>query len=1009
MATDSASTIKFVVKEVLYPRNGFQSNNGYTISKVTGDQNGRKREFIVRGKLPSTKPYFVYYTTYKYHPAREGNDAYYEILSIKKVIKSPMRYSILYRILTDELHIDPNLANLQLQNVVFKGPRKIADEKSLEALDCYGRMRAISDYYRIDGMDMLIDAMPHNSLAIRRMRSDQIQVIKTIFEQRPWMLCFKSFVKPLGIKEMSLDTFKKLKKGSSEQLHAVQMYTTFKRKQKGEGHTCMLLQDFRALCINSGAAEDSTFEEALQILKSAAAIVTIPIKTNDGEISFYISLKEDAEREQLIVKAFSTIYTNASKQSGPKIRNINIANPAPCRPKQTLNSRQSRLVEHVAENWLTIGVSSYRDLSMDCIAWLVMRYERVLVMTLVSRGIAVLNEALGSGAAYTIHNLKYKKQCALVRPEYLEWLSTFELVIIDNFTNVDDKLASEAFYIADHCKRLILMLDEYKLPPIKSGAAWKAVVQAFSHDVFRLKPSQSTETSALMKNACALMEERVDDMEYGCDLNSRAQMIIVNRGTSLEADILNVCKKIAAPDKSQIVTFDVRTMDAINDICMNYYLSGILPNKTTYNSRIHFFKNQKIRFTKSYPPKRVDGTKAICSGVRSGEIEIISRIGDLNYETLKTNYINSSVGRYERVPRRCIRFLETKTGKTIFISTNEYVDPGSIVNGWATLASQEHYGSRKQVAVYMPEHVGAQWYANHLYMTLVNASSKLFIIGSIEDIRSLSKRKLPERKTLLNRRLAFAKKIWKRNIGKEKSSRGSKKEVNLDSVVVASNPKSVYESLRPPTLEDRLYAIPDSNDENDSEAIHEDPYDTAEVVPATNSKHLLFMPQETSKEIVSSYTKTIRQIQAKGKSLRNLRGNAVDPNNYIDGTIPVDGADSDLEDVEIDDLEDESELEDEYSDLDEEDQANLDYVSDFIEYDESSEDDESDAYESDDGTVDDSGYINLHLVEGENEEEEESSSSNEEEEEEEYVIDKKRERVDSNICSFETKKRKTSK
>lgn len=157
----------------------------------------------------------------------------------------------------------------------------------------------------------------------------------------------------------------------------------------------------------------------------------------------------------------------------------------PTKPPRLTND-QYRIAQHITQHWISIVLGSPGTGKTAIITWLLSHYQRALAVGFVGMLVKMLQRRNGRRRelAYTIDHLR----CCVERhgEEARQWLAYFEVLVIDECSNVSMGRMSKLFSLFPNLRKIVFVGDTEQLKSMNAGDALTDLVKSFPVHCFRL-------------------------------------------------------------------------------------------------------------------------------------------------------------------------------------------------------------------------------------------------------------------------------------------------------------------------------------------------------------------------------------------------------------------------------------------------------------------------------------------------------------------------------------------
>jgi exodeoxyribonuclease V alpha subunit len=354
-------------------------------------------------------------------------------------------------------------------------------------------------------------------------------------------------------------------------------------------------------------------------------------------------------------------------------------------------------------------------------------FQAPLIVTYVGMMVDALQKRFGGRVetANTIHFITYVQN--LNDEEVDNWLSNFDLIVIDEGSNVDSKLFCRLLKAIPNATRLLICGDLGQIYPIKPGCPFSDLSKRYPDHTFCLVENKRVDKdSLLLAESCTLI--RQDKTQQIC-FDTEALQFLERKEDQEKEEIQNILfKQFKITRETDIMDFQIVVLTNNDRFRMNQLTEKLLleehilrKTSTTKVGYIEIFKGKKIQFTKNTKPKEGDP-------VKNGELGQI-----LSFKKHKDGVLVYLIN-----------------NKTIFFHTNDGVDPTTVIDGYASTCNKAQGSEWKFILFNIYSNPYHMFTKEYPYVAISRAKKKCVIIADKKDVfYELCKYKAKERKTIL--------------------------------------------------------------------------------------------------------------------------------------------------------------------------------------------------------------------------------------------------------------------
>lgn len=567
------------------------------------------------------------------------------------------------------------------------------------------------DFFRMDYEIPLRVAMGGQSQAIRKLTGDQLSEVFFILEKMPWKLWFYEYCKPFGLKEMTYKNFNTYrfrypcKLNHPMMLTALRFYGYLKDCREKHGNEVFDKNTLFKSYLNDQEWGRRAFEnsdakrlnDALDFLMCHALDEPFPGK---------LCMKRDIFHNRVIATALDMIHGT------PKLRE---GNETPCMPSDKLSDIQKSVIQHVHCNKVTFLQGAPGTGKTEVLVGIMTHFRAPLVVTFVGMMVDALQGRFGkrTETASTIHYVCCTAE-SLELDLKTKWLSQYDLLVIDEGSNVDSKL----FYrlmnqTARYMSRLVIVGDLNQIYPIKPGAPFYDLVNRFPSHTFRLSENMRVDPDA---RDLARASENIVRGDKRVEFNDTSLRLYPEPTKETLEKVLNEYVKCESDlMMMQIVTLRNKERRMLNTWTEEILLArGLLikrPGQVVWINKNPYFTGKKVMFTKNVKE----------DGVRNGELGQVFKV------------------------------TQDGHGKITLVLTNgkEICNPKYIEPGYATTCNKSQGSEWKNILFWTYQDPSPFFTLEYAYVAISRAKKQCIVVGAREWFDAVCSRRAKSRETLL--------------------------------------------------------------------------------------------------------------------------------------------------------------------------------------------------------------------------------------------------------------------
>lgn len=596
--------------------------------------------------------------------------------------------------------------------------------------DC--EMEFQCDVFRYPYEEKILRVMPKQRQRIRTLEPKMFQAAYELLMTQPWLMCFEKHCKPVGLKEMDYDGLNVHRAMEKKPINpfmtcAVRIYV-YVKELRSRGHTVFdtdqIIQGYlghpkwRVVSAKCGDTMER-ITEALNFLRYHAFTEYVP-----GVLCF-IKDKKYCDDIMKSLRSLKTINPSIQTREGL---------PVPCKPSNDLTDAQKAFVEHVHHNRITMLVGGPGTGKSECLVALMSIYRRPLVVTYIGMMVDALQRRFGNRVetVHTIHSIYYSSK------HYRMWLGGFDLIIVDEFSNVDEHLLGKLLTSVSNFTRLVCVGDLGQIFPIKPGCPFKVMIDHMPQHVFRLEENKRVDKNSrdLAEAARLIAMEKVQDLPFTPEGPLK---LIQNHSDQMVEDVV---RAHAFQDIMKFQAVVLRNADrkhlnsVIEAVLIKYNI--IRPGRMVINiygaeGKMDLFVGKKIAFTRNVKPCTLG--KQEYDGVRNGELARVSFIKPITRNSWE---------------------LTMESGKVVLVDNSKpasAVQTFDICAGYATTCNKAQGSEWLHILFYIYRNPVRFFTREYAYVAVSRAKKTCTVIGHFDDLVYLCAEQSPPRNTLLERML----------------------------------------------------------------------------------------------------------------------------------------------------------------------------------------------------------------------------------------------------------------
>lgn len=704
-------------------------------------------KIIFKGAPPVCSPSFVIERTVLFSESKKNRTLYltddkltrqeqwkYYKKDAKIITREDISFMVQHELLLN-MNVDEDVKNRNDLYALVKPKGSCLTEKlQLSPLFTALDMQHTCEYFRAELERPLIGAFCSQKVCL--LEAKELKKLLAMYREKPWKCCFEHYSKPFKLHPVKYSKMKNALVNIEPLLWTtIRLYNFVLQERKERSREVWdkltIFQEYlsnpfwkhTAFYCNDHKFAKEAVEKLIEIEMFEEAV---PDKPN------IIGLVKDVNKNNQLIYSLTKIVRNNAVNSG---LNLRTGNAVPSIPSPYLTYDQKRFVKHVLRNPISILEGGPGTGKTEVLVALMAELSTSLVVTYVGMMVDALQKRFGNRieTAHTIHSIIFTR---MHNKSAKEWLKAFDVLIIDEGSNVDSHLMADILSCLKNNRRLVIVGDLGQIYPIKVGAPFRDLMTRYPEHTFSLTENKRVDPSArILAESCARIrrgEKVIFNQHEALQFRTLPNGEIGQQHAAmLEEAILkdfNI-KRIEDVMDFQIVTLRNEERRLMNDMMvMMLEAFGILKkpqNVIKIAGGIELFKGQKIQFLKNLKPK--NGMMSF-DPVKNGELGQIDSV----------KFIHEGVD------------VKLTNGKQIFIHSGKGIDPIHIGLGYASTCNKAQGSEWKYVLFCLYQNIYSGFTREYPYVAISRAKKKCIVLGyNEEQIHDMCRYRCHRRETLL--------------------------------------------------------------------------------------------------------------------------------------------------------------------------------------------------------------------------------------------------------------------
>lgn len=602
----------------------------------------------------------------------------------------------------------------------------------------------------------------------------QLQALAASYQDEPWELVWKTVMESRFAKLKPMDRISSGKKEPVEVHYALKLKWGMRpprasKDEKEAGDTLFGFDRMGPLFPCLPLEQRKSLERRVYEYCQTRDIMLLPLQ-QPQQHPYQFAFKDDYADAVCIITQLKRIKQNAEETAAVpfSLRSSSDGMAVPVIPPR-LTDDQYGIAQHITKHWISIVMGSPGTGKTAIITWLLSHYKKALAVGFVGMLVKMLQRRNGRRRelAYTIDHLRCCGERLLVPT--LEWLSYFEVLVIDECSNVSMGRLCKLFPLFKKLRKIIFVGDINQLKSMKPGDAFGDLVRSFPlhcstlTENLRVAPGLRT----LQEVPGHILNNRWQSIEWG---NKAWETPVSSvdpeqhpQGGGPKAMIKSLLAKLLLVDRQsavQLLSTQILVLThkghygrmEINDAAQTAYEElGILQKPSspsqvfTLHKKCSIYVGCKITFKRNYNhpiEKKVigKGGKEIIirsDPVANGELVVVRKIW-------KTPQSSGGI---------CMEVSDSSDAteastKTVWINAAEAVDPKNVQCGNAITVYSSQGREFQNVIFCVDPQVGSHWTRANAYVAASRAQQRLVVMGSQKAFGAICARPNVERRTV---------------------------------------------------------------------------------------------------------------------------------------------------------------------------------------------------------------------------------------------------------------------
>lgn len=578
-------------------------------------------------------------------------------------------------------------------------------------------------YFRVE-FEIPLRIALENQKRIKKLSGENLRLAHDMLFAYPWKLCFDKYAGPLGLKEMTYKGFNAFcarykKKVNLLFLQAIRLYSFMRDQDHELFHVGSLFESYANDPV-WGPLAHGDMQPAFDFLMFQGLCNA---NYKEGAPLEYVAFKKRIWINGTTMEAIRDMLVRPERAAAK-------GTYVPCKPSNVLSDMQSRVVGHALTNRLTFCEGAPGTGKTEVLVAIMAELSKresvsdnpcgPLVVTYVGMMVDALQRRFGTReeTANTIHYVCHKVESNT--EEAMRWIHQFNVLIIDEGSNVDVRLFGRLLRCLPNLTHLVMVGDLGQIHPIKKGCPFYDLVRTFPHHSFMLDENKRVDPDSLQLAQAAALIRRGESHLIAFNVSPCLSMVDRGEDQLLERILETYVR--TAQDTMNMQFVVLRNLERTR---LNARIEEILLQRKVLKKPA--FKCYNAGGCLIYPGKKITFHKNNKeAGVRNGEM---GQVRTINVDTGTLTLTN---------------------GKTLkFGQTEGCVDPTTVGSGYATTCNKAQGSEWDNVVFWMYENPSRFFTREFAYVAISRAKKRCIVVGTQEEFAFLCAERAKERNTLL--------------------------------------------------------------------------------------------------------------------------------------------------------------------------------------------------------------------------------------------------------------------
>jgi hypothetical protein len=586
-------------------------------------------------------------------------------------------------------------------------------------------------------------ADPTRKKTFHALKTAQLIELHTLLCATPWELVWRTPMRTrFRLDPLKPEQYERMVRDMAIQMpphisFALRIYFDMIVQRETDKHTLFLRSSYNTVLPCIARAERDALERDVYAYLFERDVVLVHAE--------YLALKHDVLDATQTRDALERVRQNSISNAEPKLRGVHVPQLFP-----PLTARQTEIATYIRQHDITIVEGLPGTGKTALITWVFSHYKKVMMTSFVGAMVRSLQKRNGRRreVAHTIHHLlcvaKYRGE------EAKEWLAWFEVLVLDEFSNVSMHLFAKLMALMPNVRKIVLVGDHRQLQPIECGNPMADMLRRYGSHLLRDNLRVVPALKALQEAPRLIAEGQSARINF----TPNGPLTLVPRLVDTKHMLKEMFQITVRSNPSLLSTHIVlllnRSSDgrhAVNQAAMEAYEEmGVLKpphNRGVYvRYGVSLYAGCKITVLKNYntPIEKSFGKHNTCKSdpVSNGELFIILSIERCSHPATGIRMVCTDSADASDLEAR----------RTLWIDAKWAIHPGHIDHGYATTTYKSQGREFPNVIYINRTDPQEHWTRAQAYVALSRATQRCWVAGERSEFERVCKQPELVRRTV---------------------------------------------------------------------------------------------------------------------------------------------------------------------------------------------------------------------------------------------------------------------